>query len=391
MMRNIIKISPAGIVSALLIATPLIFLLFLGAANRSQMALQADEISTLATAFRNYYADNVISRIQSSGGIAKPSENFRQIHGGIPIPATLSIELGPLFDSVHRDGRISYEFKSDYPFAQRERPPLTPLEQEFLDKFRSDPTLDKQTKFTSKPLNTLSGGGEYTSVTPIRMKQSCVQCHNSHPDSPRRDWRVGDVRGIQKVTISGLRTEGFGNLGLMFLYVFLAALLALIALLDSRKKLKMSTTHAREITRRLTIEKRHRSEIEEVADRRKIFESTLEGSVVGIAIADMTKEDRPIVYVNKAFCDLTGYQKEECIGRNCRFLQGPDTDQKEIDRIRKALKSGKRYNGRIVNYRANGSKFVNSLVLIPILLDNEARPTYYISNQSCYTKNDLDS
>jgi hypothetical protein len=111
-----------------LIGLPFVMINSLASATVKQMELQADEISTLATGIRSYYADNVVSRLQQAGGKAVFSENYRDIHGGIPIPATLSIELGALFDSAHSDGRIDYAFLSDYPFAKRDVPPLDSFE-----------------------------------------------------------------------------------------------------------------------------------------------------------------------------------------------------------------------------------------------------------------------
>lgn len=58
----------------------------------------------------------------------------------------------------------------------------------------------------------------------------------------------------------------------------------------------------------------------------------------GITIADPNLPDCPLMYVNEAFCNMTGYTREEIIGRNCRFLQGPDTDASSIARIRTAIK-----------------------------------------------------
>jgi PAS domain S-box-containing protein len=348
------------------------------------MSLQADEISTLATAFRNYYNDNIITRIQSSGGIAKPSENYRQVHGGIPIPATLSIELGPLFDSVHRDGRISYEFKSDYPFAQRKRAPLSTAETKSLANFRADPTLDQINAFESTPIESFFGGGSFSVTSPIRMKQSCVDCHNTHPDSPKKDWKVGDVRGIQKVKVAGVRTEGFGNIGLMFLYICASAGAALLLLIRKSRQSKAYKEEACLNSKRLELSKKQISDLEALALRRKLFEGALEGSKVAVAIADMRKEDRPMVYVNQAFCKLTGYTKDECLGRNCRFLQGPETESEEVVKIREALKAGATYSGVITNYTANGKLFKNQLKLIPIYMDNEKSPSHYISNQEKY-------
>ena len=56
----------------------------------------------------------------------------------------------------------------------------------------------------------------------------------------------------------------------------------------------------------------------------------------GITIADANLPDMPIVYVNEAFCRITGYTRDEVVGRNCRFLQGPDTDPSAVDRLRSA-------------------------------------------------------
>ena len=381
-MRKGFRLTGVKIVSAILIATPLVFLLFLGAANRAQMALQADEISTLASAFRNYYADNVISRIQAADGVAKPSEKYRQINGGIPLPATLSIEMGPLFDSVHRDGRIAYQFRSDYPFLQRARAPLNEEEEDALTRFRQDPTLDQLANFNSGLVESFFGGGKFSVTSPIRMKQSCVECHNSHPDSPKKDWRVGDVRGIQKVEVAGVRTEGFGNIGLMFLYVCLSAGTALVFLVQKSREARNYKAELGANSKLLELGKQQIAAVEAVSARRKLFEATLEGSKVAIAIADMKQKDRPMIYVNKAFCDLTGYQKDDCLGRSCRFLQGPATEPEEIEKIRKALDSGQTYSGKITNYTASGEVFLNELKLIPIYIDGENTPSYYFSNQA---------
>jgi len=58
----------------------------------------------------------------------------------------------------------------------------------------------------------------------------------------------------------------------------------------------------------------------------------------GITIADPNLPDCPIVYVNDAFCKITGYARDETIGRNCRFLQGADTDMAAVDRLRTAIR-----------------------------------------------------
>ncbi|XP_019259796.1 PREDICTED: LOW QUALITY PROTEIN: phototropin-2 [Nicotiana attenuata] len=86
-------------------------------------------------------------------------------------------------------------------------------------------------------------------------------------------------------------------------------------------------------------------------------------------VSDATKPDCPIVYASSGFFTMTGYSSKEIIGRNCRFLQGKDTDQKEVDKIREAVKTGKSYCGRLLrllNYKKNGTPFWNLLTVTPI-------------------------
>nr|AML78822.1 putative LOV domain-containing protein [Gyrostemon ramulosus] len=87
-------------------------------------------------------------------------------------------------------------------------------------------------------------------------------------------------------------------------------------------------------------------------------------------VSDATQPDCPIVYASSGFFSMTGYSSKEIIGRNCRFLQGPDTDRDEVDKIRDSVKSGKSYCGRLLNYKKNGTPFWNLLTITPIKDDH---------------------
>lgn len=83
-------------------------------------------------------------------------------------------------------------------------------------------------------------------------------------------------------------------------------------------------------------------------------------------VTDATQPDCPIMFASACFLAMTGYSHSEVIGRNCRFLQGPDTDRSEVARIRDALRSERNYSGRLLNYKKNGSPFWNLLTITPI-------------------------
>jgi len=361
---------------AALLLLPLVMIHSISNATVKEMQLHAQEISSLATDIRSYYADNVIARLQAAEGRAVYSENYRDVHGGIPIPATLSIELGALFDNAHHDGRISYEFISDYPFAKRVARPLDTFEVAAIRSFRDDP---KRKTFTQLSGNGL-GRSSYRLATPVIMRKACVTCHNSHPDSPKRDWKVGDIRGIQEVTVRGLQVNSFGRLGTLFAYVLLLGLLSVAAAgvfqRQSRKleriNSKLSSVHERESD----LAARMSDQLQELS----LFGTAVDNSIVGIAIADMRRPDCPLIYVNEAFTKITGYTRDLAIGFNCRFLQGPDTDPAEVRRIREALEQGKPYSGELINYRHDGSRFWNRLTLSPVG-GGSGKPDFFVANQ----------
>lgn len=87
--------------------------------------------------------------------------------------------------------------------------------------------------------------------------------------------------------------------------------------------------------------------------------SALSGSQQNFAISDPTLPDNPIVYVSQGFLDLTGYTLDQVLGRNCRFLQGPGTDQSAVEVIRKGIKEGVDTSVCLLNYKADGTPFWN--------------------------------
>ncbi|WP_439123360.1 PAS domain-containing protein [Marivita sp.] len=110
---------------------------------------------------------------------------------------------------------------------------------------------------------------------------------------------------------------------------------------------------------------------------------------VAMVITNPNSEDNPIVYINDAFERMTGYQRSRVIGRNCRFLQGPDTDPDSIQMIRDAMQSGEDVSVDILNYRATGEAFMNRLLIAPIN-DEFGNPVYFLGIQTELHEDDQD-
>nr|QDV59702.1 Phototropin 2c [Brassica rapa subsp. pekinensis] len=114
-----------------------------------------------------------------------------------------------------------------------------------------------------------------------------------------------------------------------------------------------------------------------VSQELKTALSTLQQTFV---VSDATQPDCPIVYASSGFFTMTGYSSKEIVGRNCRFLQGPDTDKKEVVKIRDCVKNGKSYCGRLLNYKKDGTPFWNLLTVTPIK-DDQGNTIKFIGMQ----------
>ncbi|WP_256402879.1 PAS domain S-box protein [Halorubrum salinum] len=102
----------------------------------------------------------------------------------------------------------------------------------------------------------------------------------------------------------------------------------------------------------------------------------LENAPVGITLTDPSQEDNPMTYVNKRFSEVTGYEKEDSIGRNCRFLQGERTDPDQIETIRDAVNEVESTETTLLNYRKDGTKFWNQLSISPVKDENGELETF---------------
>jgi PAS domain S-box-containing protein len=111
-----------------------------------------------------------------------------------------------------------------------------------------------------------------------------------------------------------------------------------------------------------------------------VLTQILDTCVNGVTLTDPDLEDSPIVYANKAFEDMCGYPQDEIVGRNCRFLQGTDRSQPELDKLRAAIKKGEPVEVTLKNYKKNGELFHNRLVVKP-LMDDKGRLVYFLGVQ----------
>jgi len=109
------------------------------------------------------------------------------------------------------------------------------------------------------------------------------------------------------------------------------------------------------------------------------FAAAIRATRMSMIITDPRRPDNPIVFANDAFLRLTGYGRDEVIGKNCRFLQGPKTDKAAIAEIRAAIEDKADVSVDILNYRKDGSTFWNALYISPVSNDKGELQFFFAS------------
>jgi PAS domain S-box-containing protein len=102
---------------------------------------------------------------------------------------------------------------------------------------------------------------------------------------------------------------------------------------------------------------------------------------MSVVITNPWRSDNPMIYVSEEFEVQTGYPPDEVLGRNCRFLQGPETDPNAVDAIRAALAARTTLTIDILNYRKCGAPFMNRLRIRP-LFDDTGKLLYFAGAQN---------
>jgi class 3 adenylate cyclase len=154
--------------------------------------------------------------VLSNPGSTQVVHNYESVPGAIPIPATLSLELGKVIGAQQEN--INYRFVSDFPFKNRAPHQLDQFETGALQSLRDNP--EQKLLETSSSLFSDS----VRLVAPVLMGPACVSCHNVHPESPKKDWKVGDVRGIQEVVITQPIAASLFSFKYLLAYFALAAI-----------------------------------------------------------------------------------------------------------------------------------------------------------------------
>jgi two-component system sensor histidine kinase/response regulator len=220
-----------GILTLLILLTGLPVAAWLDMKGLTERSLQrqATDLNAIVNGIRGFYSSNVVARV-----LAKQNEsihvlhNYLEVPGAIPIPATFSLALGSVV--AENQSNVHYRFVSDYPFKNRPPHTLDEFEKTALATLRAQP---------DKPQVEVATSGLTTRVrviTPVLMGAACVSCHNSHPESVKHDWKVGDVRGIQEISVNQPLALSVGSFKYSLVYFFSIAAVGLMIIYLQRRQ-----------------------------------------------------------------------------------------------------------------------------------------------------------
>ena len=218
------------LVAILLAGLPIAVWFDLRGATETALTRQVTDLNAVLGDVRDFYSTDVVGRVLSAHTQTIVTNDFENHPGAIPIPATFSLALADVVS--HDQNNIVYRFVSDYPFKHRAPHLLDDFEKTSLVTLRS--TRDPKQK-----LYTTEAAGLSTRVrivAPIMMGQTCVACHNTHPDSPKRDWKIGDVRGIQELSITQPIATNIFSFKYLLLYFIFAGITGFTFVANERRQ-----------------------------------------------------------------------------------------------------------------------------------------------------------
>ncbi|MCJ8271775.1 MAG: ATP-binding protein [Psychrosphaera sp.] len=201
------------------------------------------------TEFRTLYTSEVVNRVTRLG--LKATHDYRDVYGAIPLPATLSMALGEKI-GAHQSGAKTFLY-SPYPFPWR----LAENQQRFAQDFSQSAWLFLN-DYPKKPFyrfEQFEGRPSIRFAVADLMRPACIDCHNNHAETPKNDWKVGDVRGVMEVIlpIDASQQAAQSTLKATFLTLAIMAMLIFVVLAVVFTRLRMNA-------RQLSLASQYKSE-----------------------------------------------------------------------------------------------------------------------------------
>ncbi|MFA6143907.1 MAG: ATP-binding protein [Sulfurimonas sp.] len=301
--------------------------------------------------FRSYYTENILKKVKQHTNL-KINFDHKVQPNTIPLPATMVHDIGELFT---KGSDLEVKMYSDYPFPHRSDRVLDTFEKESLVYLLKNPDQIYVKKDFYHQKNVIR-----VAIPDFLYSDSCVQCHNSRIDSPKTDWKLGDIRGVIEV-ITPIDDQLASNNEVIWyvaFFVLINAIVLIIILIYVRQK------ELSEVNRKLEDSVFERTAELEFSNRRL---GDYKRGIDAGAIISITDRHGIIKEVNDAFLTISGYKREELIGQPHNLIRHPDMPDSVFKEIWETIKSGVIWQGDIKNKKKNNESYYVHTTIVPIV------------------------
>ena len=322
------------------------------------MEKKAVDIVNNLKKIRAYYTEHIIKELKNHPDITIDLDHKIK-NGTIPLPATLLHD----FTELLAEEDMEIKLYSEYPFENRKDRVLNDFQKESLSYLINNPT-----KIYSKIVKTPTEEKFAVAIPDIFFDQTCVNCHNTRIDSPKKDWKLGDVRGVIKVSVPVKHELYLSSNQVLTLFLILVTLILILGIHYTIMSMRRSKEHE-EI--RVNLEKEINERTKELQKSIKIL-NQYKNAVDSSSIVSKTDKYGKITFVNDEFCRVSKYTKEELIGKNHNIIRHEDMPKEIFKDLWETIKSKQIWKGQIKNRAKDGTSYYVASTIAPILnLDDE--------------------
>ena len=322
------------------------------------MEKKAVDIVNNLKKIRAYYTEHIIKDLKNH-----PEININFDHkikdGTIPLPATLLHD----FTELLAEEDMEIKLYSEYPFENRKDRVLNDFQKESLSYLINNPK-----EIYSKIIQTPMGEKFAVAIPDIFFDQTCVNCHNTRIDSPKRDWELGDVRGVIKVSAPVKHELYLSSNQVLTLFLILVTLILILGIHYTIMSIKRTREHEKI---KINLEEEIDKRTKELQNSIKIL-NQYKNAVDSSSIVSKTDKYGKITFVNDEFCRVSKYTKEELIGKNHNIIRHEDMPKEIFKDLWETIKSKQIWKGQIKNKAKDGTSYYVASTIAPILnLDDE--------------------
>ena len=299
-----------------------------------EATLVAQNTAQQYSQLRSYYTKNIVSKLKSQHKISISSD-YKEHEFGIPLPATMIHELSELSKS----SGLQIKLYSAYPFPLRSNRVLDEFQQQAWQQLQLTPDQP-----FLKTLNQNDAKVVRVAIADNLTEKACVDCHNSHPDTPKNDWKLGDLRGVLEVVVPidkhlSWQKSGSYQLSVIFVLVFLLIFIALVHMLNAESKRQTKAIFTPLKNQKFALNAH--------------------------SLVSMADKQGYITYVNDIFCKVSGYAREELLGKKHSLLNSGNKSQSYWKDMHKCVLAGEVWHDEVRNKAKEGHYYWVDTTIVP--------------------------